>query len=137
VSESLLQARETATQFLQKPTDKKVAAHDETVKSAIASLTEIEAIAEKLPDGDPLRQALSFRPVIGSYTTRFSSVVSAQKLIGFNENGGLQGKLRTAVHSVEAKLKTFDQPRLAVLMLMMRRHGAGRSWPRGDEGQSP
>jgi methyl-accepting chemotaxis protein len=122
VSESLLQARETATQFLQKPTDKKVAAHDETVKSAIASLGEIEAIAEKLPDGDPLRQALSFRPVIGSYTTRFSNVVSAQKLVGFNENDGLQGKLRTAVHSVESKLKTFDQPRLAVLMLMMRRH---------------
>ena len=71
-----------------------------TVKSAIESLTEIEAIAEKLPDGDPLRQALSFRPVIGSYTTRFSNVVSAEKLIGFNENDGLQGKLRTAVHSV-------------------------------------
>jgi methyl-accepting chemotaxis protein len=122
VSENLLQARETATQFLQKPTDKKVAAHDETVKSAIASLAEIEAIAEKLPDGDPLRQALSFRPVIGSYTTRFSNVASAQKLIGFNENDGLQGKLRTAVHSVESRLKTFDQPRLAVLMLMMRRH---------------
>jgi methyl-accepting chemotaxis protein len=122
VSESLLQARETATQFMQKPTDKKVAAHDETVKSAIASLTEIEAIAEKLPDSDPLHQALSFRPVIGSYTTRFSNVVLAQKLIGFNENDGLQGKLRNAVHSVESRLKAFDQPRLAVLMLMMRRH---------------
>jgi methyl-accepting chemotaxis protein len=50
-----------------------------------------------------LHQALSFRPVIGSYTTRFSNVVSAQKLIGYNENDGLQGKLRTAVHSVESK----------------------------------
>jgi len=36
--------------------------------------------------------------VIGSYTTRFSNVVSAQKLVGFNENDGLQGKLRNAVH---------------------------------------
>jgi methyl-accepting chemotaxis protein len=122
VSENLLQAREIATQFLQKPNDKKVATHDETVKAAIERLASIEAIAEKLPDGDPLRQALSFRPVIKSYTTRFNNVVSAQKLIGFNENDGLQGKLRAAVHSVESKLKTFDQPRLAVLMLMMRRH---------------
>jgi methyl-accepting chemotaxis protein len=122
VSESLLQARETATQFIQKPNDKKVAAHDETVKAAIGRLGEIEAIAQMLPDGDPLRQSLSFRPVIGSYTTRFNNVVSAQKLIGFNENDGLQGKLRTAVHEVESKLKTFDQPRLSVLMLMMRRH---------------
>ncbi len=107
---------------MQKPTDKKVALHDETVLAAIDRLTQIEAIAEKLPEGDPLQQALSFRPVIKSYTTRFNNVVSAQKLIGFNENDGLQGKLRTAVHSVESKLKTFDQPRLAVLMLMMRRH---------------
>ena len=122
VSENLLQAREIATQFMQKPTDKKIAAHDETVKAAFGHLAEIETIANSLPEGDPLRQSLSFRPVIGSYTTRFNNVVSAQKLIGFNENDGLQGKLRTAVHSVESKLKTFDQPRLTVLMLMMRRH---------------
>jgi methyl-accepting chemotaxis protein len=122
VSESLLQAREIATTFLQKPNDKKVAAHEETVKAAVSRLPEIEEIAGQLPDGDPIRQAMSFRPVIGSYTTRFSNVVSAQKLVGFNENDGLQGKLRSAVHSVESKLKTYDQPRLAVLMLMMRRH---------------
>jgi methyl-accepting chemotaxis protein len=122
VSEGLLQGREIATGFLQKPTDKKVAAHDETVKAATGYLSAIEDIAGKLPEGDPLRQALTFRPVIASYTTRFSNVVSAQKVVGFNENDGLQGKLRTAVHSIESKLKTFDQPRLSVLMLMMRRH---------------
>ena len=122
VSEGLLQAREIATTFLQKPNDKKVAAHEETVKASIGRLAEIEEIAGALPEGDPIRQATSFRAVIGSYTTRFSNVVSAQKLVGFNENDGLQGKLRNAVHSVESKLKTYDQPRLAVLMLMMRRH---------------
>jgi methyl-accepting chemotaxis protein len=122
VSEALLQAREIATGFLQKPNDKKVAAHDETVKAAIGHLPEIEEIAGSLPEGDAIRQATSFRAVIGSYATRFSNVVSAQKLVGFNENDGLQGKLRNAVHSVESKLKTYDQPRLAVLMLMMRRH---------------
>src|SRR5215475_2588545 len=122
VSERLLQAREMATNFLQKPNDKKVAAHEETVKAAISALPDIEGIAGALPEGDAIRQALSFRAVIGSYTTRFSNVVTAQKLVGFNENDGLQDKLRGAVHSVESKLKTFDQPRLAVLMLMMRRH---------------
>jgi len=60
--------------------------------------------------------------VIASYNTRFSDVVSAQKVVGFNENDGLQGKLRAAVHSIESKLKTFDQPRLSILMLMMRRY---------------
>jgi len=89
VSEGLLQGREIATGFLQKPTDKKVAAHDETVKAATGYLSAIEEIAGKLPESDPLRQALSFRAVITSYTTRFSNVVSAQKVVGFNENDGL------------------------------------------------
>jgi methyl-accepting chemotaxis protein len=122
VSEGLLQAREIATEFLRKPDLKKVAVHDKLVKLAVGQLSDIEAIAIALPDNDPLRKSLSFRAVITSYTTRFSNVASAQKLIGLNENDGLQGKLRAAVHSVETRLKTFDQPRLAVLMLMMRRH---------------
>jgi methyl-accepting chemotaxis protein len=122
VSEGLLQGREIATGFLQKPNDKKVAAHEETVKAAAGHLAGIEEIAGQLPEGDPLRQAQTFRAVIASYNTRFSNVVSAQKVVGFNENDGLQGKLRAAVHSIESKLKTFDQPRLSILMLMMRRH---------------
>ncbi len=122
LSESLLQGRELATNFLQKPTEKKVAAHDETLRAATAQLAAVEEIAGALAEDDPLRKALTFRPVIASYNTRFGNVVSAQKLVGFNENDGLQGKLRAAVHSVESKLKTFDKPRLSVLMLMMRRH---------------
>jgi len=122
ISESLLQARQIATEFLQKPDDKKVANHEAILTASNQYLSEIEQLTGSLPDGDPLRQASSFRPGINMYTTRFSNVAAAQKLIGFNENDGLQGKLRTAVHSVESQLKKYDQPRLAVLMLMMRRH---------------
>jgi methyl-accepting chemotaxis protein len=122
LSESLLQARQIATEFLQKPDEKKTALHGQIVAAATDYLARIEPMAEALPDADPLRQASAFRPGINMYTTRFSNVVSAQRLIGFTENDGLQGKLRTAVHTVEEKLKKFDQPRLAVLMLMMRRH---------------
>ena len=122
VSEGLLQGRELATEFLQKPDEKKIAAHTEIVTAATAYLGDIERLAGALPEADPIRKATSFRAVVNSYTTRFSNVASAQKLIGFTENDGLQGKLRTAVHTVESQLKKFDQPRLAVLMLMMRRH---------------
>jgi methyl-accepting chemotaxis protein len=117
-----LQGRELATEFLQKPDDKKVATHTEILKVTIGHLTDIEHLAESLPEGDPLRRVNSFRAAINNYTTRFSNVVSAQKLIGFNENDGLQGKLRTAVHTVEGQLKKYDQPRLGNLMLTMRRH---------------
>ena len=42
--------------------------------------------------------------------------------VGFNENSGLEGNLREAVHQIEARLAEFDEPRLTILMLMMRRH---------------
>jgi methyl-accepting chemotaxis protein len=122
VSEGLLQGRELATQFLKKPDDKKIAAHNEIVNSTVGYLPEIERLCGALPENDPIRKAASFRAAINSYTIRFANVASAQKLIGFDENDGLQGKLRSAVHTVEAQLKKYDQPRLAVLMLMMRRH---------------
>jgi methyl-accepting chemotaxis protein len=122
VSEGLLQGRELATEFLQKPSDKKIAEHNEIVTAAAGHLSEIERLVQGLPDGDPMRQANSFRSGINNYTTRFSNVATAQKLIGLNENDGLQGKLRTAVHAVETQLKKYEQPRLTVLMLMMRRH---------------
>ena len=122
VSEGLLQGREIATGFLQKPDDKKIAHHNEVVAASVGHLAEIERLVADLPESDPLRKAGSFRGVINSYTTRFSNVASAQKLIGLNEKEGLQGKLRAAVHTVETQLKKYDQPRLAVLMLMMRRH---------------
>jgi len=122
LAESLLQGRQIATEFLQKPSDAKIAAHDAVLKRATGGLEEIEQFVATLPAEDPLRQASSFRAGINMYTTQFSNVVAAQKLLGFNEDQGLQGKLRGAVHSVEARLKELDQPRLAVLMLMMRRH---------------
>jgi methyl-accepting chemotaxis protein len=122
LSENLLQGRQVATEFLQKPTDAKIATHSEMVKQAAGSLDEIEQFVGTLATDDPLRQASSFRSGINMYSTQFSNVVAAQKLLGFNEDEGLQGKLRTAVHSVETRLKQLDQPKLAVLMLMMRRH---------------
>jgi methyl-accepting chemotaxis protein len=115
LSESLLQGRQIATEFLQKPTDAKIAAHADVLKQSVGSLAEIEQFVATLAADDPLRQASSFRSGINMYTMQFSNVVAAQKLLGFNEEQGLQGKLRGAVHSVESRLKQFDQPRLAVL----------------------
>lgn len=56
------------------------------------------------------------------YSARFTRLVEAWQQIGFDQNSGLRGSLRGSVHSVEEALSTFDQPRLSVLMLMMRRH---------------
>ena len=122
VSGGLLEGRQTATDFLRKPDEKKITLHNEIIAGLGADLTQIERLTEALPERDPIRQTSGFRAGINNYATRFSNVAAAQRLIGYNENDGLQGKLRTAVHTVEAELNKYDQPRLAVLMLMMRRH---------------
>jgi methyl-accepting chemotaxis protein len=122
VAEGILQGRQVATEFLQKPDDKKIALHDEFLGAARGGLEAIESIVAALPDGDPLRQASAFRAGINMYATRFTNVVAAQRNMGFNENVGLQGKLRAAVHAVEDELKASSQQRLTILMLMMRRH---------------
>ena len=122
VTEGFLEARQLATQFLQKRDEKLVEQHTEVLARLTQNLVAVESLIAPLPDDDPLKRAKALRSGINMYATRFQNVVSAQRLIGLNENQGLQGKLRDAVHVVEARLSEFDQPRLAVLMLMMRRH---------------
>ncbi len=121
LSEDMLRARQIATDFLQKRTDALIEAHGKLIEQAQAHLAEIETLVGSIED-ERLAQVSAIRPGISMYMTRFNNVVAAQKTLGLNEKLGLQGKLRDAVHQVESRLAQFDQPRLAVLMLMMRRH---------------
>jgi methyl-accepting chemotaxis protein len=121
-TEGFLEARQLAIEFLQKHDGKIIARHDQMMTRLGETLDKIHELVEPLPSEDPLKRAEALRPGVNMYKTRFQNVVAAQRTLGFNENEGLQGKLRTAVHVVEKRLADFDQPRLSVLMLMMRRH---------------
>jgi methyl-accepting chemotaxis protein len=57
-----------------------------------------------------------------TYITHFMTIADAKRRLGLNENSGLEGTLRDSVHAIESKLGEFDEPRLLVKMLMMRRH---------------
>jgi len=122
ISEGVLEARQVATEFLQKHDETHITVHGEVLGRIAKHLTQVEQLIEPLPAEDPVRKAVSLRAGIAFYADRFGDLVTAQRLLGLNENQGLQGKLREAVHQVEKRLFEFDQPRLAVLMLMMRRH---------------
>ncbi|MCC8975821.1 HAMP domain-containing protein [Bradyrhizobium brasilense] len=122
LSQSFLESRQIANDFLRKPSDVLIKNHAENYERQLSDLGYVETFATMLPDNDPLKQVTSLRSVIGLYATRFHNVVSAQRNLGFNENEGFQGKLRNAVHDVEQRLKELNQPRLTTLMLMMRRH---------------
>ena len=122
LSSSYLEAGGIAYGFLRKPDEKLIEKHKTIAEKAQSHLQDIERLVGQLDDGDPAKHTAALRAGLNLYLTRFQNLVSAQRVLGLNENAGLQAKLREAVHQVEKKLATFDEPRLAVLMLMMRRH---------------
>src|SRR3984957_7813767 len=122
LSSNYLEAGQIATEFLRKHDERQIDRHAGVLDAALAHLGAIEAFVDPLPDGDPLKQNGALLSGLNLHKTRFQNLVSMQRALGLNENQGFQGKLRDAVHNVETKLAEFDQPRLANLMLMMRRH---------------
>ncbi len=122
MSQSFLESRQIASDFLRKPSEVSIKKYADNYERQLADLSRVEAFVTALPEDDPLKQATSLRPVIGLYATRFHNLVAAQRNLGFNEEDEFQGKLRKAVHTVEQRLAELNQPRLTILMLMMRRH---------------
>jgi methyl-accepting chemotaxis protein len=118
----LLHSRRAEKDFLLRDDDKYVDRHAEL---AVAIGSDLDALQRQvrhavLPD---LEQKLAgIRSGYAKYLSDFAKVVEAKRKLGLNENSGLQGTLRKSVHEIETKLKEFDEPRLAVTMLMMRRH---------------
>ncbi|MET4117902.1 HAMP domain-containing protein [Bradyrhizobium sp. JR1.5] len=122
LSQSFLESRQIASDFLRKPSEVSIKKYADNYERQLADLSRLEAFLTALPEDDPLKQATFLRPAINLYATRFQNVVSAQHNLGFNEDDGFQDKLRKAVHTVEQRLAELNQPRLTILMLMMRRH---------------
>ena len=118
----LIDAHRIETEFLLQRREQLIAEREALIGQMGERLAEVEKDVASLPAEDALRQAETLRAGLNLYATRFQNVAAAQRTLGFDEKQGLQGRLREAVHRVEKRLSDFDQPRLSVLMLMMRRH---------------
>ncbi|PTW51516.1 methyl-accepting chemotaxis protein [Rhodovulum kholense] len=59
---------------------------------------------------------------IRAYGEDFDRLVEIHRRLGYDEESGLQGELRNAVHGIEARLEEIGNPEMQVKMLMMRRH---------------
>ncbi len=122
VAQKFLRTYQIDTEFLLRRNEKMIAQHETEVARFGEILAAIEAALTTLPADDPVQRAASFRPVLNNYATRYQNMVAAQRTVGLDENSGLEGKLRDAVHQIESRLSEFNEPRLTILMLMMRRH---------------
>ncbi len=122
IEKNLLQARRAETDFLLERSLDDVERHAAvsgdlgTEMETLARLISQSPVAEL--GGDMQKMQSTFE----SYRGTFSDLVAAAKKLGLNENEGEQGSLRTAVHSLEDRLKTRDDAEMQVMMLMMRRH---------------
>ncbi|GAA0785597.1 methyl-accepting chemotaxis protein [Roseibium denhamense] len=86
------------------------------------ALSNLEDVAAK-PQSAPVSAEIeALRGILGSHKAQFDVLTSHQVAMGVDENSGLKGQLRSAVHEVEEKLKAANLDALTVKMLMMRRH---------------
>ncbi|MBL4816109.1 MAG: methyl-accepting chemotaxis protein [Shewanella sp.] len=84
---------------------------------------EIDSLGEQFVVYDISVRALdSFVNSMQNYQESFAKVVSLQQQIGLTPKNGLYGALRQAVHDVEALVQQYDQPKLMILMLQLRRN---------------
>ena len=118
---ALLNTRRYEKDFLLARKEADVASHAAAMTAARAALDGMEASLDPANLNQPKRIA-ELRAALATYAGGFAMVAATQREVGLTEKDGLMGDLRGAVHMVEEALGRFDEPRLMVLMLQMRRH---------------
>ena len=84
-----------------------------------AALVSIEAVPLAAGVAD---HVASLRKGVAQHRAAFGQVVTAREAMGLDQNKGMQGALRKAVHEVETKVRAKNRFDLMTSMLMMRRH---------------
>jgi methyl-accepting chemotaxis protein len=108
-----LKARSYRQEFALTHSDESVTNQQASVATLTSALNDLGAVGQDVS---------GLLVDMKAYVDSFQQLVDNQRRLGLDEKSGLMGSLRNSVHDVEDRLGKFDQPRLAVLMLMMRRH---------------
>jgi methyl-accepting chemotaxis protein len=118
----LLEARRAEKDFLLRNDAKKIDTQIEFIKSAAANIGMLRGklIATGKPELAAKVDAIDAS--LKQYQTHFLSVVQEKRQLGLDEKSGLEGKLRSSVHDMEAQVNQLHETELLVTMLMMRRH---------------
>jgi methyl-accepting chemotaxis protein len=119
LSVQLLDSRRAEKDFLLRNSESYAKRHA-TLAASITS--DLDALRRQASGADLEGKIDTIRAGFQSYGRHFAEVVALKIKLGLDENSGLEGTLRKSVHEIESALKNFDEPRLAVIMLMMRRH---------------
>ena len=119
VSIGFLQQRRDEKDFLTRKDMKYANQHKARVDEIMPYFDLLKTIHQ---EPDEQQMVDDMRDGFVAYAKQFQEVVGMWQEIGLNPDEGLRGALRQAVSDVEDELQKYDQPRLTVVMLMMRRH---------------
>jgi len=118
-----LQARRAEKDFFLRRTEADIAKHA-AVRARLADA--FETLSDRLQGngnfGNLAAEADAMRASFARYGELFEQSAAINRSLGLDENDGLQGALRSAVHDLEAELEAVGNPSLQVMMLMLRRH---------------
>ncbi len=122
LSIKMLEARRTEKDFLLRNDEKYVKAHAELVRRIAEIFDDTARQLSASGRSELLQQLHAARADYDRYVKQFAAVADSVRKIGLNENDGLQGTLRKAVHDIEATTTELKEVRLEAAMLTMRRH---------------
>jgi len=112
----MLEARRSEKDFLSKKALDLLEKNDIAVSSAMQTLS---AVAQDQPDLSSASNGA--KTLLQSYRDRFRTAATDVQVMGRNENEGLSGKLRTAIHQAESIFSAAGDDALMAGMLMLRR----------------
>jgi len=118
----LLESRRAEKNFLLRNDLKYVNLQIEIDNSAVADLRTLHDKIVAIGKSDMAHRIEAMSASLKQYQVHFSSVVEQKRKLGLDEKSGLEDRLRTSVHRIEAKIAELHEPTLLTGMLMMRRH---------------
>jgi methyl-accepting chemotaxis protein len=122
LGEELLQSRRHEKDFLLRNDLQYAERHSKLSKDIARDIAAMSAQAKSEEHPDLAGKIDQIGAGYAAYEKNFGAVVERKRMLGLNENSGLEGALRKSVQNIEKTLNEYDQPRLIVTMLMMRRH---------------
>ncbi len=121
-STSMLECRRYENDFLLRQDlkyTKKMAAAIAVLRDDLNSIIKVREKFGHQRGADEVRPLLK---LVNSYENEFAAVVRGWQAKGLNEKDGFRGRLRDAVHQLEALLQKQNNDHAMVTMLMLRRH---------------
>ncbi|QQO24046.1 HAMP domain-containing protein [Bradyrhizobium diazoefficiens] len=122
IAVELLEGRRAEKDFLLRNDAAKAQRQIEIGRHVAGDIEKLRGRIAALGKPELARQIDAMNASLQDYQSHFGAVLDTKQRLGLDEKSGLEGRLRSSVHDIEAKVGQLHDASLLVSMLMMRRH---------------